>query len=81
MITWYSDEGAWINDYLVVSTSDDIYALAPQARTMKHISHKITLGLKFAFNEKTLQLAAHIDEGICIWSHYKLPPYKMQQSQ
>ena len=79
---WYSNEGTWINDYLVVPTRDDIYALAPQARTMKHISHyENTYGLDFAYNEKTLQLAAYIDEGICIWSHYKLPQYQMQQSQ
>ena len=92
LVKW-NEEKTWIDDYLVVKTSDDVYALAPHASTMEAIdqsgNYSIPLvigdppcyaGFPLAYNEKTLQLAGLVEEGICIWSHYKLPPYAMQQS-
>ena len=88
VVEW-NEEKTWIDDYLVVSTSHDVYALAPHANTMEAIDQSGNYSMNdwdgpycipSVYNEKTFQLAGLLDEGICIWSHYKLPPYATQQS-
>ena len=88
VVDWF-EEGIWIDNHLVVSTWDDVCALAPRASAMEAIYQSENFSMTGSYgqnyypsvyNEKTLQLAGLLDEGICIWSHYKLPPYAMQQS-
>ena len=87
VVDW-SEEGTWIDNHLVVSTWNDVYALAPRERTIEDIYHSENYSMTgygpycipSAYNEKTLQLAGLLEEGICIWSHYKLPPYAIPRS-
>ena len=55
---------------------------APHARSLEPISESANCSVRTAeYNEQTLQLAALLDSEICIWSQYKLPPYKRSQYQ
>ena len=68
-IEWYGGT-TWINDNMVVSSRGDICAITPRSTTMDYMYHSEgSFALDLAYNEKTLQLAGLLDEGICIWSH------------
>ena len=73
---------AWVNDHLVVATSDfythGVFTVTPNTNAIETIDNfeaEYNWYIEeLSYNEKTLQLAGANHEHISIWSHYKLPP-------
>ena len=71
----------WIDDHLIVSTEAyGVKAISPFYETKMIEQPDIRHPRFMSYNEKTLQLAGGRWQAICIYSHYKLPPYPAMTS-